>query len=332
MVEYIEILGDYCGIGDIGLVVYMNFARNLHCYLSRATEPGLAITGALTFGGWVWFGYKGRGKKTSIMGKWYEGVEERSYVLYKSNTEEITFSISATGSNALNTVTDYAINSQANKWHYIVCRYTPSEEIALYVDGEWYTNIVDIPASIHDSTEAFEIGRSNRDNYFEGRMSHMFICAEALENSDIEAMYYHTKAMFFKLKEVAVLSGIMDRVTNAALMIEYLADDLLCVTNAALMIEYAPAKEINVSDFAVMIESENTPIERVSNFAIMIEAENTPYTRVSNFAVMIEHEPHSYLLTTNAALMIEYTDYSSSSSSTSSSSSSTTTSSSSVPP
>lgn len=315
MVEMVNNLGDYCGPGDINLVTYLQFSRGLHCYLSReADEVGLSITGALTLGGWVLFGTKGRGHKTAIMGKWYEPTDDRAYVLYKENDNQIKFEISKTGINDLNSASDLGIHYDVNQWHYIVGRFKPSEEIALFIDGNWYKNTLDIFDSIHDSDEPFEIARANRDNYFDGKLCHMFVSAEAIDDIDIEMMYYHTKAMFVSPgEEPFVPSGINERITNTALMIEYQPHSYLRVTDAALMVEYEPPT-----------------YNRMTNEALMIEYRPTNFEYLTNVALMIEYQPKDYLRETNIALMIEYYSSSSSSSSSTSSSSTTTSSSSST--
>jgi len=318
MVEYVETTGE-CGIDDHSLTTYMKFSRGLHCYLSRPDEIGLSITGDLTIGAWVWFDTGSRGFSTAIIGKWYESGDERSYVLYKDKSGIIKFSISETGINNLNTVEDGGENYTIGGWHYIVGRYTPSKEMALFVDGNWYSNSVGIFSSIHDSTEPFEIARYNRDNYFDGRLCHIFVCAAAIDTEDIEAMYHHVKAMFqAKDTEHGGPIGITQRMTNSGVMIEYLPEDYLRMTNAAVMIEY-----------------ERPTYERMTDAALMIEYEPLDYLRSTNAGLMIEYvDSTNYLRTTSAAVMIEYSSSSSSSSSTTTSSSSTTTSSSSttVPP
>lgn len=310
MVEYIDNQGLYCGPGDIGLVVYLEFSRGLHCYLSRADEEGLSMTDEFTMGGWVWFGYAGRPYDCAIIGKWYESTDDRGYVLYKDKSGNIVFSVSESGNSALTTIQDGGEHAKVSQWHYIVARYKPSTELALFVDGDWYSNVTDIPASIHDSAEAFEIGRSNRSNYFDGRMSHIFVSAVAIDDVDIEAMYHHTRAMYSPPSEHGILpSGITERVSDVALMIEYLPDDLFHVSSVSLGIEYLPASFINVSNAALMIEYIINPNILVTNFGLQIERViTTPMIKVTNFGIMVERaETTPKIRATNFAIMIERT-------------------------
>ncbi len=195
MVEWINTIG-YCGIGDEGLITYMQFAKLLHCYLSRPDEPGLSMTGELTLGGWIKFTTYTRGVLTGIMGKWLEAGDDRSFVIRKNSNGSIEFAVSETGDGTLTSITDLGVNFVINRWMYIVGRYTPSSEVALFVDGNWYRNTTSIPASIHDSDEQFEIARYNRTNYFDGRLCHIFISAESIDDADVESMYAHSRGMF----------------------------------------------------------------------------------------------------------------------------------------
>lgn len=329
MVEYVQVTG-YCGIDDIGLVVYREFARGLHCYLSRADEPGLDITGELTFGCWVWFNKNSRGVDVGIMGKWFHDFDQRAYVIHKKSNNEIEFAISKDGVNNLNTVTDAGINFTSGNWYYIVGRYTPSKELALFVNGSWYKNQTDIFSSIFDSTEPFEIGRYDRSNYFDGYICQVFVSASFIDDADIEAMYAHTKALFGHPPEyetvVASFGGVnvrmtnaaldieylpapFDMMTNAAVMIEYLAPTYIRETNAALMIEYAPPTYIRITNAAVEAEYSDTITNlRLTNGAVEIEYKDiVDNIRTTNAAVMIEYSPNTtYIRQTNAAVMIEY--------------------------
>jgi len=196
MVEYIPKTGN-CGINDMGLVTYYEFASSLKCYLSRVDEVGLSVTGELTFGCWILMNDLCMGKITPVMGKWYETGNQRGFVLYKASDNSMTLSISTDGT-AVVTIDDGGVNFIANEWMYVVGRFIPSTELAIFVNGTWYKNTTDIPASIFDSTEQLELARYNRYYYLDGGICHAFVSAIALEDSDVEANYSHTKAMFNK--------------------------------------------------------------------------------------------------------------------------------------
>lgn len=130
-----------------------------------------------------------------IMAKWYTTGNQRSYALYKDSNNNFVFSISDDGT-AVASISDLANNFGEEKWYYVVGRFTPSEELALFVNGKWYTNTDSIPASIFNGSESLDFGRYNRTNYLNGRLSHAFLSADAIDDYFIEVMYAHAKPLF----------------------------------------------------------------------------------------------------------------------------------------
>lgn len=111
-------------------------------------------------------------------------IPERGYGLAWQTDGSVAAFVSGTGSNllAVADTVDYGV------WHFIVCRFTPSTEIALFVNGVKSTNTSAIPASINVSTSNFELGRYQNDDArtFHGRARDVFVCAAALSDALIE--------------------------------------------------------------------------------------------------------------------------------------------------
>lgn len=175
--------------------IYKDFVLASSNYLSRADESGLDITGDLTLGCWVYFDAESTDVETGIISKWYETGNQRAYVLYKSAANVLTFSVSDDGENVFS-ITDFGANYVDSQWFYVVGRFTSITEMALFVNGLWYREPITSPATLKNSTEAFEIGRYNRTNYLDGRVSHAFICAYAVPDRFICAMFAHSRAMY----------------------------------------------------------------------------------------------------------------------------------------
>jgi hypothetical protein len=181
-------------IGTSGLIVYADFVAVAKNYYARPDEPGLDFEGPLTLGCWVWFDAPSTGAATGLMSKW--GVnDEQSYMLYKTAGNALTFAITNDGSTPF-TIGDAVANYAVGQWFYVVGRFTPNIELALFVNGTWYLDVTDIPPNLYDSTTAFELGRYGGGNYLDGRMCHSFLCGYAVPDRFIEAMYAHSKAMF----------------------------------------------------------------------------------------------------------------------------------------
>jgi hypothetical protein len=178
-----------------GLVVYGDFTRAAYTYLSRPDEPGTSITGRLTLGCWCWFDAESTDAATGLMCKWLEAGNLRSYALFKDANNKLTFSVSDDGTNVYS-VDDSAANYATGKWFYVAGRFTPNNELAIFINGTWYLNNIGIPAEIYDGTEALDFGRKNHTDYLDGRECHNFLCGYAVPNTFIEAKYAHSKAMF----------------------------------------------------------------------------------------------------------------------------------------
>jgi hypothetical protein len=177
--------------------IYKDFVRASSNYLLRTDEAGLSITGNLTVGGWFYFDAESTGQETGLISKWYETGNERAYVLYKNASDELVFSVSDDGS-AVVSISDGGFNYAESQWFYVVGRFTVSTELALFVNGMWYKTTTGIPVTIFDCSESFEIGRYNRSNYLDGRVSQAFICAYSVPDTFICAMYSHAKALYMR--------------------------------------------------------------------------------------------------------------------------------------
>lgn len=183
-----------------GLVPYIDL-DGAGDYLSRADEAGLRILGTetiyaaalrgLTVGGW--FYPTANATDEGLISKWVAAGNQRSFMLKKSAANARDFSITTDGATVVSasggTIT-------MNTWHYIVGRFDPSTELAAWLDNVKVTNGAGIPASIFNSNSAFEIGRYDAGNAFNGNVSVGFLCATALPDRIITALYEHTRTWF----------------------------------------------------------------------------------------------------------------------------------------
>lgn len=137
-------------------------------YLSRASESGLTITGALTAMAWVKFNALGTPGVTNrpVMGKspstysWWFGVAA-------DVSGGMTFQISNTGTAVIALSTPSGV-IELGKWYFLAMRYTPSAELKGWVMDTEYTLTSGIPASIASNTGALEIGRVLGNQYLNG--------------------------------------------------------------------------------------------------------------------------------------------------------------------
>ncbi len=150
----------------------------------------------LTIGGW----FKFTTVPASIMGlisKWEQTIgNERAYRLYKSAANQIVFQVSNSGADSFTVTSSAAV--VIDTWYHIYGRFDPSTEIAVFVDNVKAVNVAAIPASVFDSDEPLEIGRTDRGSYLDGRASMCQLNAAYLSDSIIEALWEQSRVMYSK--------------------------------------------------------------------------------------------------------------------------------------
>jgi hypothetical protein len=160
--------------------------------VDTSSDSRYNLTGAVTMGAWVRTDVFTTAQ--AIMGRW--GSSQQGYLLSIVNDDTVKFEVSASGSNTFSVLSTDLMTIDV--WTFIVGRYTPSTELALWVNTTKTTNVTSIPASLHLSTAAFYLGFDVlTSRYFDGFMSLAFICGDALPDRTIELLYDQTKAMFY---------------------------------------------------------------------------------------------------------------------------------------
>ena len=181
-------------------------------YLSRA-DGGAAnwadITGAeayvapkaggLTLGGWFYFD-NAAGSSEYLISKWLAAGNQRSYVLNRDAAGTAAFNISVNGVAATTVLSND--NTVQSLWQFIVGRFTPSTELKIWLGTQaggldMNTNVVAMPAAVFDSTTALAIGaRAGGSFPLDGRASMCWLCASALSDSIITALYHQQRKMY----------------------------------------------------------------------------------------------------------------------------------------
>lgn len=185
LAPYVELdgIGDRLWIGDSA------------AYDILGTESFIGTPG-LTIG--CWFYPEDKANWDDLMTKW-GAVGQRSYYLILNGGaagDPLAFYISDDGTNhdnAANTNTVY------NAWNFGVGRFNDADtgaELASFVNDTVVTAAT-ARNSIHNSTASFMIGSSTAGgSLFTGNVSLAFLCASALPDYMINALYHHTKTMF----------------------------------------------------------------------------------------------------------------------------------------
>jgi hypothetical protein len=174
-------------------------------YLSRLDEAGLDILGTetyvaaavrgLTIGGWFWFDNATEAGQTVLMTKGAGGGANTSYWLARNAGGTPRFNV---GDGAALQGPSSTQGTGAAVWTFLVGRFIPSTEVALFQDNIEYTDLVGIPAALINTATDIEIGSYNAGAglFHDGRASLCFLCAVALSDSIISALFHQTRAMF----------------------------------------------------------------------------------------------------------------------------------------
>jgi hypothetical protein len=178
-------------------------------YLARTDEAGLDILGTetflaaghrgLTLGGW--FRPEDDTNTQMIMSKWgAAGGGQFSYVLELRGADAgdpVRFGISDDGTNSdsVDSTTGYSTNT----WHFCAGRYNDADtgaELAVW-NNEEMTTAATARAAIFNSNADFRIGaRGDGTLLYTGRASLCFLCAAALADATVWAIYQQTRALF----------------------------------------------------------------------------------------------------------------------------------------
>jgi len=176
------------GTGD-----YLSVADNTDLDV-LGTETQYAFPG-LTIGAWSFFDNAAPpASSEGIITKDTASAGGRSYSIQRhASSGQGRFGVSVDGT--VYTSVDGSVFN-ASSWYYIVGRYTPSSELAIFVNGVKFTNTTSIPAAIFNSTTAFSIGSFGGSALTTGRQTLCFLSACAIPDTIIQSLFQQTRPLF----------------------------------------------------------------------------------------------------------------------------------------
>ncbi|MCP4540598.1 MAG: hypothetical protein GY832_25965 [Chloroflexi bacterium] len=165
----------------------------------------LAKNAGLAVGGWFNFDSLPVAAIQGLMGKYNAAIAQRSYLTLLHPVAVVprapTFLVSGNG--VATVMVEASFIPTIGSWHYIVGRFMPGAELAIFVsdtDGSLnkFTNLAGVPAAAFDGTADFEIGGLDGTAiaYMNGRASMCWLCAAAVSDSIITALYHQQRKMF----------------------------------------------------------------------------------------------------------------------------------------
>ncbi len=154
----------------------------------------VAAQRGLTLGGWFYFD-NAAGANEHLLGKVNVTVgNQRSYRLIRLGTGFVRFEMSVDGT-AITTAP--IAGPGAGVWCFFAGRFDPSTEVKVWYNDVTATNVAAIPATIFDSIAQFTIGaRDGPSQFLDGRASLCWLCAAALSDSLITALFQQTRKLY----------------------------------------------------------------------------------------------------------------------------------------
>jgi hypothetical protein len=193
---------------DNNIVPYALYDQAGAAFTFIADNTFFDITGAeahvgsssqgLTMGGW--WQISNAGSIEDLMAKWDTG--QKSYILQKNATENLSIVISVDGSaNSTTYTTTYTVSPDT--WFYAVVWYNPSTELGIYYglstdnDLTYESTTTSVAASLFNGTADFTLGtHDNGTDYLDGRSSMTFLVRGRLPEIYIETFFDLTSPLF----------------------------------------------------------------------------------------------------------------------------------------
>jgi len=144
----------------------------------------------LTIGGWFMVDST-PGLDSGLITKDATGPQ-RGFALLWETVNRPTFFVSGNGTSGPSIAYSTLL---LDTWYFIVGRFTPSTEVAIFVNGTKLANTTSIPAAINVSTQNFEVGRyfNSDSRIIEGKARDVFVCTAALSDETLSDLYQATR-------------------------------------------------------------------------------------------------------------------------------------------
>jgi hypothetical protein len=192
--------------GSAGLAPYIDFDGATQCavYPNNAQfqiigDETHILDKGLTLGCWCWMDAWGNVARP-LMDKWTAANQYSYYLAATGAVSQIPgFGVSVDGINITAQVTSTPDIIPTGSWQFLAGRFIPSTSVCMWLNGTKYTSVAAVPATIFNGTSQFDIacGYFSADyRYFDGRISLAWLCASALSDTQLFAIYQQTRALY----------------------------------------------------------------------------------------------------------------------------------------
>ncbi|CAK0759949.1 hypothetical protein CCP3SC15_2560002 [Gammaproteobacteria bacterium] len=180
---------------------YIDFVAATSQELTYADDPQFDILGTeayvaspgLTTGAWVWFDAPSMGAFTGLLTKYNAAGNQRAWRFIKTDTDHIAIGLSPDGIALSNYNGSLIVDG---RWYFVAAKWVPGVSVSIWVNNT-ITTAATAVAALFNSTEPLRSGRLPPALYLDGRISHQFVCASALPDTTISALYYLTYPLFY---------------------------------------------------------------------------------------------------------------------------------------
>ena len=175
-------------------ILYANF-NGTTAHLLCASEAAFNTTTIpISWGGWFWF--NSVASQQVVLSKW-DTAAQRSWGMDMLNGSPNTFRAYISSTGADSQVVTSSVAPSTNAWYHIVARFTPSTELAIFVNGVKSTLTSSVFASIFSSTAQVRVSSyASGAGFLNGRAALCFFCANALPDSLIAGLYRSARFFF----------------------------------------------------------------------------------------------------------------------------------------
>lgn len=180
----------------IGFIDKDYFQRMDDGGLDFACPSGLVAAAIDGFTLMCWFcaDAAAQGTQRGLISKWYETGNIRGYRLILTAANKLQLDVSSNGTLVTSVTSSGTV--AAGTWYFACGRYTASTEMIVYLSGTETSNVVGIPASPYNTTEPFEVGRTNRGDGYVGYMGPVAAYAVSMTDPAIAVAYHSTRFLY----------------------------------------------------------------------------------------------------------------------------------------
>lgn len=271
------------GTGKKGNCADFEQSNSEYLAITDASQTGLAITGDISFTGWV--NVESESADNTIFSKYkYTGSDRGYWLRHETTASELRFTISNNGS----TTENYAVtwNPTASTWYHIVVAWDASASTAyFYVDGVLLGTDTGSMTSIYDNGGDFRLGSEGADtNYWDGLLDECAIYNRVLDVADVRALYgYDSPPQYSAQTDVTVNASVQ---TATFTIPSYDVSAPKTVSPSVLTATFTiPSYTIDAGGNVTVPVSVQTATFTIPSYTPQTEATVSPSVQVATFSI-----------------------------------------------